>query len=105
VPPQVETRITCPLSAMQTFWYRRLLTRDSKMLTNIEAEDKGTNKDKDKEVNVRLCSSLVSAEPVLSQNERSSCGWDIIAIITKDDTKAVWFCCMDAAARCLVAPA
>ena len=51
---QVETRITCPLSAMQTFWYRRLLTRDSKMLTNIEAEDKANNKDKDKEVNVRL---------------------------------------------------
>ncbi len=42
----METRITCPLSAMQTFWYRRLLTRDSKMLTNIEAEDS-------KEVNVR----------------------------------------------------
>ena len=48
LPVQVETRITCPLSAMQTFWYRRLLTRDSKMLTNIEAEDS-----KEKEVNVR----------------------------------------------------
>ena len=47
---QVETRITCPLSAMQTFWYRRLLTRDSKMLTNIEAEYK---EGKEKEVNVR----------------------------------------------------
>lgn len=35
---QVETRITCPLSAMQTFWYRRLLLKDSKMLAAIEAE-------------------------------------------------------------------
>jgi len=36
--PQVETRITCPLSAMQTFWYRRLLLKDSRMLAAIEAE-------------------------------------------------------------------
>ena len=50
VASQVETRITCPLSAMQTFWYRRLLTRDSKMLTNIEAEDRDSSKEK--EVNV-----------------------------------------------------
>ncbi len=35
---QVETRITCPLSAMQTFWYRRLLLKDSRMLAAIEAE-------------------------------------------------------------------
>ena len=35
---QVETRINCPLSAMQTFWYRRLLLKDSKMLKSLEAE-------------------------------------------------------------------
>ncbi len=35
---QVETRINCPLSAMQTFWYRRLLLKDTKMLKSLEAE-------------------------------------------------------------------
>lgn len=35
---QVETRIHCPLSAMQTFWYRRLLLKDSAMLKSLEAE-------------------------------------------------------------------
>ncbi|KAK9840665.1 hypothetical protein WJX81_008358 [Elliptochloris bilobata] len=38
LPPRVETRINCPLSAMQTFWYRRLLLKDSKMLKSLEAE-------------------------------------------------------------------
>ncbi|KAK9807695.1 hypothetical protein WJX72_006345 [[Myrmecia] bisecta] len=38
LPPRVETRINCPLSAMQTFWYRRLLLKDSKMLHAVEAE-------------------------------------------------------------------
>jgi hypothetical protein len=36
---QVETRITCPLSDMQTFWYRRLLLKDSKLLIKLEKED------------------------------------------------------------------
>ena len=35
---QVETRIHCPLSAMQTFWYRRLLLKDSALLKSIEAD-------------------------------------------------------------------
>ncbi len=35
---QVETRIDCPLSELQTFWYRRLLLKDSRMLAAIEAE-------------------------------------------------------------------
>jgi hypothetical protein len=40
-PPllQVETRITCPLSAVQTFWYRRLLLKDSSLLIKLENED------------------------------------------------------------------
>ena len=36
---QVETRITCPLSRMQTFWYRRLILKDTKLLKTQEAED------------------------------------------------------------------
>lgn len=35
---QVETRIHCPLSSMQTFWYRRLLLKDSAMLKSLETE-------------------------------------------------------------------
>ena len=37
---QVETRIHCPLSSMQTFWYRRLLLKDSAMLKSLESEVK-----------------------------------------------------------------
>lgn len=36
--PQVETRIDCPLSKLQTFWYRRVLLRDSQLLLSLEAE-------------------------------------------------------------------
>ncbi|GIL69867.1 hypothetical protein Vretifemale_646 [Volvox reticuliferus] len=39
LPPKLETRIQCPLSEMQTFWYRRLLLRDSKLLQEMEAAD------------------------------------------------------------------
>ena len=64
---------------MQTFWYRRLLTRDSKMLTNIEAEDKDNAKDKDKEVNVRLCSirlnpAVMLLHRVMSTTLKCYCG-------------------------------
>ncbi len=48
VPPcsvsQVETRISCPLSAMQTFWYRRLLLKDKAALQSIEKEVEGSVK-------------------------------------------------------------
>lgn len=37
---QVETRVYCPLSQMQTFWYRRLLLKDSTLLKKIEADFK-----------------------------------------------------------------
>ncbi|PNH02219.1 SWI/SNF-related matrix-associated actin-dependent regulator of chromatin subfamily A member 5, partial [Tetrabaena socialis] len=39
LPPRLETRIHCPLSAMQTFWYRRLLLRDCRLLADLEAGD------------------------------------------------------------------
>jgi SNF2 family DNA or RNA helicase len=35
LPPKVETRINCPLSEFQTFWYRRLLLRDSDLLKQV----------------------------------------------------------------------
>ncbi|GFH13581.1 uncharacterized protein HaLaN_09499, partial [Haematococcus lacustris] len=35
LPPKVETRINCPLSEFQTFWYRRLLLRDCEMLKQL----------------------------------------------------------------------
>ena len=35
---QVETRINCPLSSMQTFWYRRLLLKDTALLRSIETD-------------------------------------------------------------------
>ncbi|KAK9837753.1 hypothetical protein WJX74_004265 [Apatococcus lobatus] len=38
LPPRVETRVYCPLSQMQTFWYRRLLLKDSSLLKKIEAD-------------------------------------------------------------------
>ena len=37
LPPKVETKIMCPLSAAQTFWYRRLLMRESSALQSLEA--------------------------------------------------------------------
>ena len=32
----METRISCPLSEMQTFWYRRLLLKESSFLAEME---------------------------------------------------------------------
>ncbi|GAX78544.1 hypothetical protein CEUSTIGMA_g5984.t1 [Chlamydomonas eustigma] len=37
LPPRMETRINCPLSEMQTFWYRRLLLKESSFLVEMEA--------------------------------------------------------------------
>ena len=36
LPPRLETRINCPLSEMQTFWYRRLLLKESSLLAEME---------------------------------------------------------------------
>ena len=41
LPPKVETRVMCPLSSAQTFWYRRLLMKDSALLERAE-KDGGT---------------------------------------------------------------
>jgi SWI/SNF-related matrix-associated actin-dependent regulator of chromatin subfamily A member 5 len=38
MPPKLETKIMCPLSEMQLFWYKRLLLKDSKMLQHVEKE-------------------------------------------------------------------
>jgi len=48
MPPKLETTITCPLSDMQLFWYKRLLLRESSLLKqletdNIEAASTGTD--------------------------------------------------------------
>ena len=38
LPPKLETTINCPLSEMQTFWYKRLLLRESALLGELERE-------------------------------------------------------------------
>ena len=35
MPPKLETTITCPLSDMQLFWYKRLLLRESSLLKQV----------------------------------------------------------------------
>ena len=39
LPEKTETKIMCPLSNAQTFWYRRLLQRESGTLTQAEAAE------------------------------------------------------------------
>jgi len=41
LPPKRETRLMCPLSEAQTFWYKRLLLKDSALLERVEAESGG----------------------------------------------------------------
>jgi SNF2 family DNA or RNA helicase len=42
LPPLIETRVECPLSSLQTFWYRRLLLREYQtLLKKVEAEEGG----------------------------------------------------------------
>jgi SWI/SNF-related matrix-associated actin-dependent regulator of chromatin subfamily A member 5 len=36
LPPRTETRVHCPLTPMQTFWYKRLLLKDSSLLLKLE---------------------------------------------------------------------
>jgi hypothetical protein len=36
LPPKTETKIMCPLAPAQTFWYRRLLMRESGAMAAIE---------------------------------------------------------------------
>ena len=41
LPPKTETKIMCPLSQAQTFWYRRLLLREATALQSLEKATKG----------------------------------------------------------------
>lgn len=44
LPPRTELKIYSPLSKMQHFWYRRLLLRNSNLLSQLEAEAAGIYK-------------------------------------------------------------
>ncbi|KAJ1417774.1 SNF2 family N-terminal domain-containing protein [Ochromonadaceae sp. CCMP2298] len=39
VPPKVEKKILCPLSDVQTHWYKRLLLKDSSLLAALDADE------------------------------------------------------------------
>ena len=39
VPPKIEKKILCPLSAVQSTWYKRFLLKDSTLLMQLELED------------------------------------------------------------------
>ncbi|MDC0526041.1 SNF2-related protein [bacterium] len=38
LPPKLETSIACPLSEQQRFWYKRLLLKDTSLLSQLEGE-------------------------------------------------------------------
>jgi len=42
LPPKLETTISCPLSEMQLFWYKRLLLRESVLLRDLEKSYEGS---------------------------------------------------------------
>ena len=37
LPPKLETLVACPLAEAQLFWYRRLLLKDSSILSSVES--------------------------------------------------------------------
>jgi len=39
LPPKLETKIACPLSDCQRFWYKRLLLKDSSLLKKLENDN------------------------------------------------------------------
>ena len=44
LPPLIETRVECPLSSLQTFWYRRLLLREYQtLLKKVETDEGGAS--------------------------------------------------------------
>mmetsp|Transcript_23315 Transcript_23315/g.44503 ORF Transcript_23315/g.44503 Transcript_23315/m.44503 type:complete len:1563 (+) Transcript_23315:317-5005(+) len=43
MPPKVETKVMCPLSEQQLFWYKRLLLRDMALMSNVEGEVMGVD--------------------------------------------------------------
>ena len=38
VPPKVEKKVMCPMSPQQTFWYKRILMKDSALLQTLEGK-------------------------------------------------------------------
>ena len=38
LPPKLETLVSCPLDDAQLFWYRRLLLKDSSVLSSVEGD-------------------------------------------------------------------
>jgi len=46
LPPRVETKVLCPLSKMQQFWYKRLLLKNKNMLMRV-GEQGGVAKEND----------------------------------------------------------
>ena len=44
IPDKLETKVYCPLSKVQTFWYKALLLKDVNRLANLESSTKGTER-------------------------------------------------------------
>ena len=42
VPPKVEKKILCPMTSLQTFWYKRFLLKESAVLMHMEHEYNAT---------------------------------------------------------------
>ncbi len=45
VPPKLETTVFCPLSDLQKFWYKRLLTKDNDLMSVIQNSSLGECKE------------------------------------------------------------
>eukprot|EP00941_MAST-03F_sp_MAST-3F-sp1_P000145 g145.t1 len=43
LPPRIETRIMCPLSNVQRFWYQRLLLKEAEQLKKVDNTKMGSN--------------------------------------------------------------
>ena len=41
LPPRLETKIVCPLTEMQVFWYKRLLLKESEAMIRYEEQQEG----------------------------------------------------------------
>lgn len=88
LPPRTELKIYSPLSKMQHFWYRRLLMKNSKLLSQLEAESAGLfKKSKDGDAWKKLSSLLMQLRkcanhPYLfpgAEEDPSTIGDDIVA--------------------------
>lgn len=41
LPPRIETKVYCPLSEMQMFWYRLILLKDADLVSKLDAKENG----------------------------------------------------------------